>query len=163
MALLVVSGRRDPWSCEGSLPQCREMPVSPTPTANTGEWVGWSQHGRGEGIGDFSEGKPGKGLTKYLKTNKQNSKNHYYNKNNSIRKGQRIFWMSLTYFHSHELFVPCWLLCPYHTGSTLVLVSQEQGRGSSKDVPVSCLVSLNIHCLSVLLPWTYLLLAFSLV
>jgi hypothetical protein len=57
MAKLVVDERRDPWSCEGSMPKCREMPGS-------GSRSGWVYE-QGEGRGDvgFSEGKPGKGTT----------------------------------------------------------------------------------------------------
>jgi hypothetical protein len=53
--------RRGLWSCEGSMPQCREMPGS----GSRSGWVcerGW---GVGGGVGDrgFSEGKLGKGIT----------------------------------------------------------------------------------------------------
>jgi hypothetical protein len=37
MALLVLNGRRGPWSCEGSMPQCREGNAR----ARKLEWVGW--------------------------------------------------------------------------------------------------------------------------
>jgi hypothetical protein len=52
---LVISGRRDPWSCEGLMPQCRGMPGPGS------RWVG-EQGEEGAGRG-FSEGKPGKGIT----------------------------------------------------------------------------------------------------
>jgi hypothetical protein len=35
MALSDINGRRGPWSCEGSMSQCREMPGQ-----GSGEWVG---------------------------------------------------------------------------------------------------------------------------
>jgi hypothetical protein len=39
------NGRRGPWSCEGSMPQCSEMPG---PESRSG-WV--SEQGEGEGRG----------------------------------------------------------------------------------------------------------------
>jgi hypothetical protein len=49
MALFDINGKRGPWSCEGLMPQSR------------GCWVGelWE----GERNREFSEGKPGKGIT----------------------------------------------------------------------------------------------------
>jgi hypothetical protein len=56
MALWDISGKRDPWSCDGSMPQCRAMP-------GRGSGSGWVvSRGRGDGIG-VSEGKPGKEIT----------------------------------------------------------------------------------------------------
>jgi hypothetical protein len=43
---------RGPWSCEGSMPQCRGMPRS----GSGSRWIGE----QGEGRGSFSEGKPGR-------------------------------------------------------------------------------------------------------
>jgi hypothetical protein len=70
MALLVINGRRDSWSCEDSMPQSRGM----TRPGSESGWVG--KQGEGEGIGFFVvaflfvcllfcffEGKPGKGIT----------------------------------------------------------------------------------------------------
>ena len=54
MALLDINGRRGPWSCEGSMPQCRRMPG---PESKSG-WAG--EQGEREGLW-FLEGKPGKG------------------------------------------------------------------------------------------------------
>jgi hypothetical protein len=47
---LVINGRRDPWSCDGSMPQYRRMPG---PGMGVG---GLGSRGRGEGIGDFRRG-----------------------------------------------------------------------------------------------------------
>jgi hypothetical protein len=57
MALLVLNGRRGPWSCEGSMPQCRGMP-------GPGSWSGWVGE-QGEERGDWRllERKPGKAIT----------------------------------------------------------------------------------------------------
>jgi hypothetical protein len=57
---LVINGRRDPRSCEGSMPQSREMPAS-----------GWVRE-QGEGIGErgLSEGKLGKGIRFEIKIKK---------------------------------------------------------------------------------------------
>lgn len=54
---MVINGRRDPWSCEGSMPQCRGMS---RPGSRSG-WVG-EQGEAGQDRG-FSEGKIGKGIT----------------------------------------------------------------------------------------------------
>ena len=55
MALSDINWRKGPWSSEGSMPQCRGMPEQ----GRESEWVGeqgvWDR--------DFSEGKPGKGIT----------------------------------------------------------------------------------------------------
>ena len=48
--LVAINGRRDPWSCEDSMPQFREMSG---PGSRSG-WVG--SMGRGERIGDFQRG-----------------------------------------------------------------------------------------------------------
>jgi hypothetical protein len=57
MALLVINGRRGPWSFEGSMPQYRGN----ARTRNGSGWVG-EQGEEGGGRG-FSEGKLGKGIT----------------------------------------------------------------------------------------------------
>ena len=56
-SLSVINGRRDPWSCEGSMPQYRRMPG---PGSRSG-WVG--EQGDGGGDRGCLEGKPGKGKT----------------------------------------------------------------------------------------------------
>jgi hypothetical protein len=53
----IINGRKGPWSCEGSMPQCRGMPG---PGSGSG-WVG--EQGEGEGDRGFGEIKPGKGIT----------------------------------------------------------------------------------------------------
>jgi hypothetical protein len=53
---LVINGRRGPWSCEGSMPQCRGM-LGP---GSWSEWVG--EQGEREGDGGFSEEELGKGI-----------------------------------------------------------------------------------------------------
>jgi hypothetical protein len=58
MALLDISGRRGPWSCEGSMPQCSEMPGQGSRSGRDGE-----QGKRGWDRG-FSERKLGKGITR---------------------------------------------------------------------------------------------------
>jgi hypothetical protein len=57
MAYLAINGKRGPWSCEGSMSQCRGM-------AGPGSRSGWVGE-QGEGAGDrgFSEGNPGTGIT----------------------------------------------------------------------------------------------------
>jgi hypothetical protein len=55
--LVVINGRRGPWSCEGSMPQYRVMPG---PGSRSG-WVG--EQGEGGEDRGFSEGKLGKGIT----------------------------------------------------------------------------------------------------
>jgi hypothetical protein len=57
MALLIINGRRGPWSCEVLMPQCSEIPG---PGSRSG-WVG--EHREWGWDKGFSEGKPGKGLT----------------------------------------------------------------------------------------------------
>jgi hypothetical protein len=57
MALLVINGRRGPWSCEYFLPQCRGIPG---PGSGSG-WVG--EQGDGGGDRELLEGKPGLGIT----------------------------------------------------------------------------------------------------
>jgi hypothetical protein len=57
ITLLVINGRRDPWSCEDSMPQCRGMAEA----GIGGEWVGeQGERRRDKGV---LEGKPGKGIT----------------------------------------------------------------------------------------------------
>ena len=51
---LVINGRRGPWSCEGSMPQCRVMPGC----RGRSGWVG--EQGEDGGARGFSEEKPGK-------------------------------------------------------------------------------------------------------
>ena len=53
----LVNGRRNPWSCEDSMPQCREMPGQGSGSG----WVG--EQGEGRWNRGFLEGKPGKGIT----------------------------------------------------------------------------------------------------
>jgi hypothetical protein len=56
MALSGISGRRGPWSCEGSVPQCREMPGQGGRSEWVGRWVGAHPHRsrrRGHRIGGF--------------------------------------------------------------------------------------------------------------
>jgi hypothetical protein len=55
MALLVINGRRGPWSCEGFMPQYRGMPGPGMGVGGLGS--------RGRGDRGFFEGKPGKGIT----------------------------------------------------------------------------------------------------
>jgi hypothetical protein len=57
MALLAINGRRGPWSCEGSMSQCRGMLE---PGSRSG-WVG--EQGEGGRDRGFLEVKPGKGIT----------------------------------------------------------------------------------------------------
>jgi len=59
-ALLGISGKRGPWSCEGSMPQCRGMPGQ----GGGREWAGgWGstliEAGGGEGDKGWPEGKLG--------------------------------------------------------------------------------------------------------
>jgi hypothetical protein len=48
MALLDINGRRGPWPCEDSMPQCRGMP-------GPGSLSGWVGE-QGEGEGDRGRG-----------------------------------------------------------------------------------------------------------
>jgi hypothetical protein len=65
MALWDINERRGPWSCEGSMSQCRGMP-------GQGSGSGWvSEQGGGDGIGGFSEGKMREG-DKICNINKEN-------------------------------------------------------------------------------------------
>jgi hypothetical protein len=57
MALLDINGKRGPWFCEGSMPQCRGMPGQ----GSRSRWVG--EQGEGERDRGFSKRKPGKGIT----------------------------------------------------------------------------------------------------
>ena len=61
--LVVINGRRGPWSCDSSMPQCRRMPEP----GNRSGWVG--EDGRGI-YRCFLEGKPEKDNTWNL--NKEN-------------------------------------------------------------------------------------------
>jgi hypothetical protein len=55
--VLVINGRRGPWSQEGLMPQCRGMP-------EPGSWVGWvGEQGERGGERGLQRGKPGKGIT----------------------------------------------------------------------------------------------------
>jgi hypothetical protein len=54
--LVVINGRRGPWSYEASMPQCRGMPG---PGSRSG-WVGKQRDGGGDR--EFSEGEPGNGI-----------------------------------------------------------------------------------------------------
>ena len=45
--LVVINGRKDPWSCEGSMPQYRGL---------SGQEAGVGRLGSGEMIGDFWRG-----------------------------------------------------------------------------------------------------------
>jgi hypothetical protein len=57
MALSVINGMKGPWSCEGSMPQYREIP-------RQGSRSGWVvEQEEGGGNKGFSERKPGKGMT----------------------------------------------------------------------------------------------------
>ena len=56
-----INGRRGPWSCEGSMLQCRGIKGK---EAGVGGWVEEYLHrsrGREDGIGNFWEGETGKG------------------------------------------------------------------------------------------------------
>jgi hypothetical protein len=57
-ALVSHQGRRDRWSCEGSMPPCKGLPV---PGSRSG-WVGDQEEGGGNRWRGFSWGKPGKGI-----------------------------------------------------------------------------------------------------
>jgi hypothetical protein len=57
MALLDINGRRVPWSCEGSMAQCRVIPGQGTGSG----WVG--EQGEGGWDRRFWEGKPGKEIS----------------------------------------------------------------------------------------------------
>ena len=57
MALLVINGRRGPWSCEGSMSQCRGIPAPGIESRWVGEQGEWGEEG------GFSERKLGKGIT----------------------------------------------------------------------------------------------------
>jgi hypothetical protein len=54
-----INERRGPWSCEGSMPQCREMPGQGSGSV----WVGKQGKGGGEWDREFLEGKQEKGIT----------------------------------------------------------------------------------------------------
>jgi hypothetical protein len=56
MVLLVINGRRGPWSCEGSMPQYRGMPGP----GNRSGWV--VEQGCEGGDSGFSERELGKGI-----------------------------------------------------------------------------------------------------
>jgi hypothetical protein len=57
MALWDISERRDLWSCEGSIPQGRQMPGQGRRTS------GLVSKRKEDGIGSFFQGKGGKGIT----------------------------------------------------------------------------------------------------
>jgi hypothetical protein len=59
MALLVINGSRDPWLCEGLMPQYRQRPESKS------GWVGEQEEG--EGNMKFLEGRPGKRIAFEIK------------------------------------------------------------------------------------------------
>jgi hypothetical protein len=50
MALLDINGRRVPWSCDGSMPQCRGMPGWGSKSGWVGEqgFGGWDRRVFGE-------------------------------------------------------------------------------------------------------------------
>ena len=52
-----INGRRGPWSCEGSMPQCRGMSGQGSRSGMVGE------QGEGGWNSEFLEGKPRKGIT----------------------------------------------------------------------------------------------------
>jgi hypothetical protein len=52
VALSIVNGRRGPWSCEGSMPQCRVMPGP----GSGSRWI--DDLGKWGGDREFLEGKP---------------------------------------------------------------------------------------------------------
>ena len=56
MNLSDINGRRGPWSCEGSMSQCRGMPGPGSRSGSVGE------QGEG-GIGNFWKGKQERGMT----------------------------------------------------------------------------------------------------
>jgi hypothetical protein len=55
MPLLEINGRRGPWFCEGSMPQCRGMPGQEIRSV----WVGEQEEG--DGIEGFQRGDEEKG------------------------------------------------------------------------------------------------------
>jgi hypothetical protein len=57
MALLVINGRRGPWSHEGLMPQCRGMPGQESGSGCVDEQGEWEWDRR------FLEEKPRKGIT----------------------------------------------------------------------------------------------------
>jgi hypothetical protein len=62
--LIGINGRRVPWSWEGSMPQCKEMPGQGVRSGLVGQW--WStliEAGGREWDRGFVEGKSGKGIT----------------------------------------------------------------------------------------------------
>jgi hypothetical protein len=56
MALSDINERRIPWSCEGSMTQCREMPGQGSRSGRVGE------QGEGQWDRGVLEGKQGKGI-----------------------------------------------------------------------------------------------------
>ena len=54
--LVVINGRKDPWSCEGSMPQYTGMPG---PGSRIG-WVGEQREEEGDRVS--VKGKPGQGI-----------------------------------------------------------------------------------------------------
>jgi hypothetical protein len=64
MAMLVINGRRGPWSFEGWMPQCRGMPGWGRGSGWVGGWRNTLiEAGGGGWARGFSEGKTGKGIT----------------------------------------------------------------------------------------------------
>jgi hypothetical protein len=62
IALSSTNGRRGPWPCEGSMPQCRGMQRQ----GGRSGWIGESPYrsrGSGDRIGGFQGGKLGQGIT----------------------------------------------------------------------------------------------------
>lgn len=61
------NSRRDPWYCEGSMPQCKEMPESGGEARIDG-WMREHPHRNGQGGWNrgFPKEKPGKRKTKEM-------------------------------------------------------------------------------------------------
>jgi hypothetical protein len=55
--------RRCPWSCEGSMPQCRGMPGQVGRSGRVVERIPSQKQGKGKWDRTFVEGKLGKGIT----------------------------------------------------------------------------------------------------
>jgi len=61
---LGISGRRGPWSCQDSMPQCKGMSGQGGGRVWMGGWVREHPHrSRGRGDSGCLEEKPGKGIT----------------------------------------------------------------------------------------------------
>jgi hypothetical protein len=66
MALLGINEKRGPWSCEGSMPQCRGMLGQGGWSVWVGIWVEEHPHRSRQREGwdrGFQEGEPGKEIT----------------------------------------------------------------------------------------------------